>query len=86
MANQDKKIVLVVDDEPDIRLFLRTVLEDAGFTVVTASDGDEALREVKKQKPDLISLDLIMPKKSGIPWKTRAPYSIRIVTVKSSFI
>lgn len=60
------KTILVVDDESDIRIFLGTMLEDAGFNVITAADGDEALREIKKQKPDLISLDLVMPKKSGI--------------------
>lgn len=61
-----RKKVLVVDDEADIRFYLRAILEDAGFEVTTASDGDEALIEIKKQKPDLISLDLIMPKKTGI--------------------
>jgi len=66
MVNTEKKSILVVDDESDIRIFLRAVLEDAGFDVATATDGDEALREIKKKKPDLISLDLVMPKKSGI--------------------
>lgn len=62
----EKKNILVVDDEADIRLFLKTVLEDAGFDVSTASDGEEALQALKKKKPDLISLDLVMPRKSGI--------------------
>ena len=61
-----EKRILVVDDEEDIRIYLRTALEDAGFVVSTAADGDEALLELKKNKPDLISLDLVMPKKSGI--------------------
>lgn len=62
----EKKNILVVDDEADIRLFLKTALEDAGFEVSTASDGEEALQALKKKKPDLISLDLVMPRKSGI--------------------
>jgi len=58
--------VLVVDDEPDVVFFLQTALEDAGFNVVTASNGEEALERVKEKAPDFISCDLVMPKKSGI--------------------
>ena len=61
---RDKK-VLVVDDEPDVREYLKTVLEDAEFNVVTAGDGEEALEVIRRERPDFISLDLIMPKKSG---------------------
>jgi len=46
--------------------YLETVLDDAGFNVLTASNGEEALEKVKEKKPDFISLDLVMPKKSGI--------------------
>ena len=60
------KLILVVDDEADIREYLGAVLEDAGFEVVTASDGDRALELVRARPPDLISLDLVMPRKSGI--------------------
>jgi CheY-like chemotaxis protein len=65
MERADEKIVLVVDDEPDVRNYLRMILEDAGFRVVTAGDGIEALDSIRRQKPDFISLDLIMPRKSG---------------------
>ncbi len=58
--------VLVVDDERDIAFYLASVLQDAGMNVVTAHDGDQALAAMKRQAPDLISLDLVMPKKSGI--------------------
>ncbi len=60
-----EKTVLVVDDEDDIRLYLQTILTNAGFKVETASDGTEALEKVKAHPPDAISLDLVMPKKSG---------------------
>jgi CheY-like chemotaxis protein len=58
--------VLVVDDEPDIREFLASVLEDAGMEVDTAEDGNQAWDKIQNQPPDLISLDLVMPGKSGI--------------------
>lgn len=64
--NCSKKTVLVVDDEDDIRRYLSTALEVAGFNVIAAADGEEALTKVKAKRPDLISLDLVMPKKSGV--------------------
>jgi CheY-like chemotaxis protein len=66
MARPEEKTILVVDDEPDVVLYLKTVLEDAGFRVLTAANGNEALDQVKSHKPDFISLDLVMPQKSGI--------------------
>jgi CheY-like chemotaxis protein len=65
MERPEDKTVLVVDDEPDVQGYMRMILEDAGFRVVTASDGVEALELVKRERPDFISLDLIMPRKSG---------------------
>jgi CheY-like chemotaxis protein len=58
--------VLVVDDEPDVVTYLSSVLEDAGIKVLTAHDGDAALEIIKTESVDLISLDLVMPRKSGI--------------------
>lgn len=66
MAQPEDMTILVVDDEEDVRKFLSMALIEAGFKVVTASDGFEALEQVKKQKPNLISLDLVMPKRSGV--------------------
>ena len=65
MTRAEDKTVLVVDDEPNVRDYLAQILRDAGFHVVTASDGGEALEIIQKQRPDFISLDLVMPKKSG---------------------
>ena len=65
MTQPEKKTVLVVDDEEGVRIFLRTALKKAGFHVETAADGLEALAKVKVSPPDVISLDLVMPKKSG---------------------
>jgi len=64
MTNESKT-VLVVDDEADVRNFLKTALIEAGFKVVTARDGFEALKQVQAAAPDLISLDLVMPGRSG---------------------
>ena len=65
MARPEDKTILVVDDEPNVRDYLKMILEDAGFRVVTAGDGEEALERIRERAPDFISLDLIMPRKSG---------------------
>jgi CheY-like chemotaxis protein len=66
MAKASDFLVLVVDDEDDIRAYLSVALEDAGFRVATAADGRAALAAVKQARPDFISLDLVMPGGSGI--------------------
>ena len=58
--------ILVVDDEPDARIFLKTVLSDVGAEILEAEDGDEALEVARREKPDLITLDLSMPGKDGV--------------------
>jgi len=58
--------ILVIDDEPDIRTFLTVLFEENGHEVVTAGDGDEGLAQANDEKPDLITLDILMPNKSGI--------------------
>ncbi len=65
MAKPEDTTVLVVDDEEDVRYFLVTALEEAGFKTDTACDGQEALEKIKANPPDVISLDLVMPKKAG---------------------
>jgi DNA-binding response OmpR family regulator len=57
--------VLVVDDEPFILRSLTFVLGKAGFTVSTASDGEEALLKIRAERPALVVLDVMMPKKNG---------------------
>jgi twitching motility two-component system response regulator PilH len=60
------KKVLVVDDDPDVRLFSVTVLEEHGYTPIEAGDGVEGLKMIKAGKPDLVILDIMMPRQSGI--------------------
>jgi CheY-like chemotaxis protein len=57
--------ILVVDDEPDILTFFSSVLEDHGATVTQALDGDEAIRLMRREKFDMVTLDLNMPGKDG---------------------
>ncbi len=58
--------ILIVDDERPIRRFLRTSLNAHGFTIFEAADGEEALRMVAEQRPDLLVLDLGLPDLDGI--------------------
>ena len=60
------KKVLIVDDDPDVRLFNATVVEESGYTPIEAANGEEGLKVVKKDRPDLVILDVLMPKQSGI--------------------
>ena len=60
------KKILIVDDEPDVITFLSAVLQENGYKTLSAKDGVEALEVLHKEKPDLVLLDLMMPKKSGI--------------------
>ena len=62
----EKKTILVVDDEPDVRTFLSTLFEDNGYATVMAQDGNEGLSKVKEKAPDLVTLDITMPNKSGV--------------------
>ena len=65
METKGKKI-LIADDEPDILEIIQYNLVKEGYDVMTAQDGDDALAKAKMSKPDLIILDIMMPKKSGI--------------------
>ncbi|MBS4021156.1 MAG: response regulator transcription factor [Dethiobacter sp.] len=57
--------ILVVDDEKPIAEILRYNLEQEGFSVVVAYDGEEALHQMRREQPDLVLLDIMMPKKDG---------------------
>jgi two-component system alkaline phosphatase synthesis response regulator PhoP len=57
--------ILLVDDDPKIVRLVRTYLEQAGMTVFTAYDGEEAMYAIRRERPDLIVLDLMLPKRDG---------------------
>ena len=58
--------VLIADDEPDILEILKYNLSNEGYEVITAKDGDEALEKAKRTQPDLVVLDVMMPRKTGV--------------------
>lgn len=60
------KKVLVVDDDPDVRLFNSSVVQELGFISVEAGNGEEGRQMVEQEIPDLIILDVMMPLQSGI--------------------
>jgi CheY-like chemotaxis protein len=61
----DKKRILIAEDKSTSRELLRTVLENQGYSVTEAADGEEALQKARKEIPDLILLDLQMPARNG---------------------
>ena len=74
MVRNGHKKVLVVDDDAFIRTLLRAWLQESGYGVVTASDGQQAIEQVKREKPDIVLLDLMMPNLDGysvVKWLRR---------------
>ena len=59
------KRILIVDDEPNIVVSLEFLMKREGFEVAVAADGEAALRSVEEKKPDLVLLDIMLPKKNG---------------------
>jgi len=57
--------ILIVDDDPDMRLAIGSVLQSRSYQVIEASDGFEALRKLKEERPDMMLLDLLMPGMDG---------------------
>jgi DNA-binding response OmpR family regulator len=57
--------ILVADDEPNIVISLEFLLKREGYTVVIARDGQEAIEAIERERPDLVLLDVMMPKKTG---------------------
>ncbi len=59
------KKILIADDEANIVISLEFLMKREGFEVLVANDGDEAVRRIRAERPDLVLLDVMMPKKSG---------------------
>jgi CheY-like chemotaxis protein len=60
------KKVLVVDDEMDMRTFIATLLESNGYKAITAENGKRGMSKVLADRPDMVTLDVMMPQESGI--------------------
>jgi two-component system phosphate regulon response regulator PhoB len=82
------KKVLVVDDDEDVRKLVSKIVERAGYEAVVAKNGVEGMGKVREDKPDLIILDVLMPKQSGIRMyrelKTDEPFKDTPVIVLSA--
>jgi len=80
----DAAKILVVDDEPDILEFLRYNLEKEGYEVETASNGEDGIALAEKMKPDLIILDIMMPKLDGVEvcrqLRSKPPFRNTVIT------
>ena len=80
------KTILVVDDKKELRVMVKTYLEEEGFRVTTANDGQDALYVARHEKPDLIILDLMMPQMGGYDFlrahRREADTPIIILTAK----
>ncbi|MFA5388649.1 MAG: response regulator [Candidatus Omnitrophota bacterium] len=61
----ERKKILVIDDEEDIQKLLKIRLEQEGFTVVTAGDGERGIQTAELEKPDIIIMDIMMPNMDG---------------------
>ena len=66
MSENTSKTIMIAEDESDLGTAVQTVLESAGYTVVRVVDGEEAIAKYKEIKPDMMLLDLNMPKRNGI--------------------
>jgi CheY-like chemotaxis protein len=66
MAKRDTPVILVIEDYPDTRDLLSSLLRTRGYTVVEACDGKEGLRQANRIKPDLILMDLALPALDGV--------------------
>jgi CheY-like chemotaxis protein len=60
------KTIMVVEDEDDVVSYFKVLFEDSGYRVVTASDGVAAMQKVRVEAPDLVTLDINLPNKSGV--------------------
>lgn len=84
-----KSRILIVDDEPDVLLTLRMILESEGFDASLAADGETALRRIDEEHPDLVVLDIMMPVLDGwfvlaeLAGRSRRPLVI-VCSAKSS--
>jgi len=65
MSEQQKPRVLIVDDEPDVRAFVHAALEDDGYDFLDAEDGEAGLALARAEHPNLVILDVQMPRKGG---------------------
>lgn len=85
-AESVRKTVLVVDDEPDITVYLAALLRDNGYETIEARSAEEATKRVLDSRPDLISLDLMMPEQSGLAFYRKLKMDARTKDIPAIFV
>lgn len=66
MSDTNKKKILIVDDEPDVVVYLKTLFEDNNYIAIVAENGKIGMQKAISEKPDLVTLDITMPEESGV--------------------
>ena len=76
----EKKTILIIDDDSEIIDTLQTILTSNGYEILTAQDGNQGLETAEEMKPDLVILDMMMPKRSGflVLEKLRSSHSVPV--------
>lgn len=82
----DTKKILIIDDEPDTLTYFSSLLEDHGYTTFTAENGEEGLKQVEAETPDLITLDVTMPEVSGLGFYRKMRENEALKTIPIIFI
>ena len=82
----EPKKILVIDDEEDTVTYLTTLLEDNGYATISAIDGEEGLKKVRTEKPDLVLLDVTMPQKSGMGFYKEIKSDAEISSIPVVFV
>ena len=87
-ANAGGKRVLLVDDDTEIVESMRTVLESRGYEILVARDGNQGLMMAEKEEPDLVVLDMMMPKRSGFlvleKLRRSRPVPMRVIMITAN--
>ena len=85
---QDRKRILLVDDDREIVESMRIALEATGYAVLVARDGNQGLAMVEREDPDLVILDMMMPKRSGFlvleKLRRTRPVPVRVIMVTAN--
>ncbi|MCI5223766.1 MAG: response regulator [Candidatus Electrothrix sp. AR4] len=84
--NDSQRIVLIVDDDPFGIIHLQSLLQDSGYAIITAPDGRSALEIIRKQPPDIILLDIIMPEMDGYETCRRLKKDKRFANIPVVFL
>ena len=82
MSGPDRtKKILIVDDEPDVSSYLEMLLKDEGYDTITAPDGEAGLEAMRRERPDLVTLDISMPKASGTRFYKEAKADVELASI-----